>query len=61
MANNPCPRSSRRLVSLRTHHARLEAQLEHEYRQCMPDSERLQRLKRRKLFLKDEIVRLGGH
>jgi hypothetical protein len=60
MSDNPSPETSRRLASLRTHHARLEAQVDHEYRQRVPDNERLKRLKRRKLTLRDEIVRLGG-
>ena len=58
MRDPACSRIRHRIAALRTHHARLEAQLAHEARQKLPDPFRLNALKRRKLYLKDEITRL---
>jgi hypothetical protein len=48
-----------RLESLRTKHAALEAELEHETHRPCPDDTHIYDLKRQKLKLKDEMHRLS--
>ena len=47
------------LDNLRVQHAELESEINAETRRPLPDSLTLQALKRRKLRLKEEIVRIG--
>lgn len=44
---------------LRSKHAHLEEEIDHELHRPMPDQITLTRLKREKLKIKDEIARLG--
>ena len=48
-----------RLDNLRVRHAELKSEINTETRRPLPDSLTLQALKRRKLRLKEEIVRIG--
>jgi len=47
-----------RVETLRARHAMLEAELEEETRRPMPDTSHIAQLKREKLRLKDEMMRL---
>ena len=49
-----------RFESLQTRHARLEAQLGSEAQRPLPNREEVQRLKREKLRVKEEMERLRG-
>jgi hypothetical protein len=50
-----------RLHSLQNRHASVEAELQQETRRPLPDPSSITRLKREKLKLKDEMVRLVPH
>ena len=49
-----------RIDALRTKHASLDRQLEDEVRRPLPSNEEVNRLKRLKLQVKDELTRLGA-
>ena len=49
-----------RIEALRSRHGKLESRIEVEHRRPLPDTSVLQRLKREKLRLKDEISRYDG-
>jgi len=49
-----------RVEALRTRHIELERKLEDEENRPMPDEELLHTIKREKLQLKDEMMRLGA-
>ena len=49
-----------RIDSLRARHAALEDQLENESHRPLPSSEELSRIKRAKLKIKDELMRLDA-
>ena len=49
-----------RIDALRTKHASLDRQLEDEVRRPLPSNEEINRLKRLKLRVKDEMTRLGA-
>ena len=49
-----------RVDSLRARHAALEDQLENESHRPLPSSEELSRIKRAKLKIKDELMRLDA-
>lgn len=48
-----------RIDALRTKHASLDRQLEDEVRRPLPSTEEVNRLKRMKLQIKDELARLN--
>ena len=48
------------IEALREEHSKLEAELDEETNRPIPDSIRLQELKRQKLRIKDEIAKLTG-
>lgn len=50
-----------RIEALRSRHAALEDQLREEHRRPSPDPSAVAKLKREKLKLKDEMVRLVHH
>lgn len=50
-----------RMDSLRDRHLTLDEQLKTEIQRPLPNAEEISRLKREKLKLKDEIVRLSAH
>jgi len=49
-----------RIEALRARHGKLEARIETEHQRPLPDTSVLQRLKREKLHLKDELARYDG-
>jgi hypothetical protein len=49
-----------RIDALRTKHASLDRQLEDEVRRPLPSAEEVNRLKRMKLQIKDELARLDA-
>lgn len=49
-----------RIESLKTKHSSIEHELATESHRPQPDDDRLHRLKREKLKIKDEIARLSG-
>lgn len=50
-----------RITSLRSKHAVLEVELQEEVRRPLPDAATINKLKREKLKLKDELSRLSVH
>ena len=50
-----------RIDALRAKHAALDDQLKSECQRPLPDDDEIHRLKREKLRIKDEIVRLSEH
>lgn len=50
-----------RMDSLRARHSALEEVLKNEIQRPLPNTEQISRLKREKLKIKDEIVRLSAH
>ena len=57
--NRKIPLTSR-IEALRSRHGALDRRIEVEHRRPLPDNSVLQRLKREKLRLKDELARYDG-
>ena len=56
----PSVRFKARLRALERHHHRLEKQVEAEHKRPNPCAIELQRLKREKLYLKDQMTQIGA-